>query len=284
MSVFLRIFAQMNAPADITAMLRPRPVDAHKGSMGHALLVVGSRGMAGAALLSARACLRSGVGKLTVLTPECNRLILQLGVPEAIVAAEGLTDGSSLASFQAIGMGPGMGQSEEALQTLSKVLRQATTPVVLDADALNLLAAHEELWERVPRESILTPHPGEVSRLTGQWTNRQDCILHCYRLAQSHGVTVICKGAKTAICQSDGQVVQNETGNAGMATAGAGDVLTGIITGLLARGYEPREAARLGVWLHGAAGDLAANRLGQESLIAGDIVDHLGGAFKLVSK
>ncbi len=281
----------MKTPDDISGMFRTRPSDAHKGSMGHALLAVGSQGMAGAALLSARACMRSGAGKLTVLTPECNRLILQLGVPEAIVkgceSVRGRSlavSGSELTGFQAIGIGPGLGQSREAGTLVESVLGQASAPLVMDADALNLLGDHPKWWKMVPPQTILTPHPGEVARLTGAWTDREDCVRHCQRLAQDKRVVVVCKGHPTVICFSNGDVALNETGNPGMATAGAGDVLTGIITALLARGYSPREAARMGVWLHGMAGDLAAEELGQESMVAGDLVSHLAGAFKTIRK
>jgi len=271
----------MNVPSDIRSMFRPRPTDAHKGTMGHALLVAGSKGMAGAALLSARACLRSGVGKLSVLTPDCNRPILQLGVPEAIVATEATVHPTN---YDAVAVGPGLGQSPEAAELLHSLLSEARQPLVLDADALNLLAIHPEWWPLVPAESILTPHPGEVARLTGPWTDRSQCICHCQQLATERHLTVVCKGGPTVVCLSDGQLTTNETGNPGMATAGAGDVLTGIIVALLARGYAPREAARMGVWLHGAAGDSAAQLLGQESLVASDLVAHLPQAFKELSK
>ena len=258
-------------------MLRPRPADGHKGTFGHALLVTGSEGMAGAAILCAEACLRSGAGKLTVRTPEANRVILQVAVPEAILLCDdGFAKDAStpLPHFEAVGIGPGIGKEERACHTLDVLLRTCQSPMVLDADALNILAARPEWQALLPPHTILTPHPGEAMRLIGS-TDVEDVSAY----AQRHQVCVVLKGHPTHVCTPDGQVYCLPVGNSGMATAGSGDVLTGLVTGLLAQGYAPRHASLLGVWLHATAGDFAAQRLGEECMLARDIVRHLPEAF-----
>ncbi len=266
----------MEAPENLRETLRKRPETAHKGYFGHALLVVGSPGMAGAAILAARGCMRSGVGKLTVLSAKANTPILQVGVPEAIVVQEERPD---LASYTAVGIGPGIGRTEQA----ERMLRHCAAyphPLVLDADALNLMAANRELMSLTPKGSILTPHEGEMERLVGQCHTRDERVAEALRLAKGQSLHVVLKGHNTAICHPDGTVDFCHAGNSGMATAGSGDVLTGIITGLLAQGYAPGEAARLGVWLHATAGDCAAEALEPECMTAGDIVSYLPQAFK----
>lgn len=268
---------EMTEEAKVRRMLKSRPVFAHKGMMGHAALVAGRLGMAGAAVLAARACLRSGVGKLTVHSPEANRPILQVAVPEAILNAERF---ASLA-YDALAMGPGIGTDEDAKRSMFDVLQHfMPLPLVLDADALNLLADHPQWLPLLPENAILTPHRGELVRLTGPYENSYDLLQKTILFARQNRVIVVMKGAFTAVVTPDGKAHFNSTGNAGMATAGAGDVLTGVIVSLLAQGYTPDEAARFGVYVHGLAGDYAADRLGLVSLIASDIVDSLPQAFK----
>ncbi len=270
--------------ADVRALLKERDPFAHKGQMGHALLVAGSYGMAGAAILASKACLRSGVGKVTVHTPRKNCQILQVAVPEAVLQLDheetAVTEAVDTENFQAVGIGPGIGQSEPtAIATIAQ-LRRATCPVVADADAINILASHRAWKQQLPKGIILTPHAKELDRLEGPSVDSFERLTKARQLAERLQGYVIVKGRYTAICMPDGHIRFNATGNAGMATAGSGDVLTGIITALLARGYQPPEASILGVYLHGLAGDLAARDLGEESLTASDLIQYLPRAFK----
>ena len=268
----------------VRSLLMDRNAFAHKGQMGHALIVAGSYCMAGAAVLAAKACLRSGTGKVTVNTPRRNIPILQISVPEAIVQSGNdetiFTDMVETDDFDAMGIGPGLGQSEQTAVALISQLRRAQCPIVADADALNILAHHRAWMQQLPKGIILTPHPKEFDRLEGHSADSYERLTKARNLAERIQGYVIVKGHYTAICLPDGHIVFNPTGNGGMATAGSGDVLTGIITGLLARGYKQAEACVVGVYLHGLAGDLAAQELGEESLLASDIVNYLPKAFK----
>ena len=268
----------------VRSLLMDRNAFAHKGQMGHALIVAGSYCMAGAAVLAAKACLRSGTGKVTVNTPRRNIPILQISVPEAIVQSGNdetiFTDMVETDDFDAMGIGPGLGQSEQTAVALISQLRRAQCPIVADADALNILANHRAWMQQLPKGIILTPHPKEFDRLEGHSADSYERLTKARNLAERIQGYVIVKGHYTAICLPDGHIVFNPTGNGGMATAGSGDVLTGIITGLLARGYKQTEACVVGVYLHGLAGDLAAQELGEESLLASDIVNYLPKAFK----
>lgn len=269
---------------EASALRRPRHKFDHKGTFGHALLVCGSRGKMGAAVLAARACLRSGVGLLTCRVPGCGLDVLQTSVPEAmcqIDPSEGhwSCPPDDVSTFSCIGIGCGIGQHEATALALEALLKSADKPLVLDADALNLLAKHPDWWTFLPKNSILTPHPKEFERLFGSTSTGFERLALQQQKAQEHGIIIVLKGAHSSVACPDGSVWFNSTGNPGMATGGSGDVLTGILTGLLAQGYAPQDAARLGVFLHGKAGDLAADELGQESLIAGDLVAFLAGAW-----
>ncbi len=274
--------------SDIRQMLKPRNAFAHKGQMGHALLVAGSYGMAGAAVLATKACMRAGAGKVTIHTPKRNAPVLQAAIPEAILNLDReettFSEAVPTDNFQAVGVGPGIGTSEQTMIAMIAQLRRALCPTVADADALNILAARHAWIQQLPKGIILTPHPKELDRMEGQCIDSYERLNKARQLAEKLQGYVILKGHNTAICMPDGHVVFNTTGNAGMATAGSGDVLTGILTGLLARGYHQREACILGVYLHGLAGDLAARELGEESLIASDIIDYLPKAFLKVKK
>ena len=271
--------------SDVRALLRPRNDFAHKGSMGNALLIAGSYGMAGAAILATRACLRSGAGKVTVHTPKANNAIMQISVPEAVMQTDHeetfFSEAVDTEDFDAVGIGPGLGQHENTAIAMITQIRRTTCPMVLDADALNILANHRAWMQQMPTEMILTPHPKEFDRLEGTPGNG------CYeRLSKARDMAehlqayIILKGHYSALCSPDGHITFNPTGNSGMATAGSGDVLTGIITGLLARGYKQKDAAILGMYLHGLAGDIAAKEMGKESLVASDIIAHLPKAFR----
>jgi ADP-dependent NAD(P)H-hydrate dehydratase / NAD(P)H-hydrate epimerase len=271
--------------SEVMSILRPRSKFAHKGTMGHALLFAGSYGMAGAAILAARAALRSGVGKVTVHTPLCNNDILQIAVPEAILQHD--TDEHIFAhpadadSYDAVALGPGIGRNEDTAIALMSQIRRTQCPIVLDADALNILAEHRAWINQLPFDLVLTPHPMEFDRLAGSVSDSSYARLaKACALAEKMKSYIVLKGHYTALCCPDGETIINPTGNAGMATAGAGDVLTGVIAGLLARGYTRREACIVGMYMHGLAGDIAASCLGEESLTASDIVKFLSGAFQ----
>ena len=268
---------------DVLPLMKERSPFAHKGTMGHALLVAGSYGMAGAAILAARACMRSGVGKTTIHTPRRNVAILQTAVPEAVIHPDReetiFSEPTSTEGFQAVAVGPGIGTCEQTAIAMIAQLRRAQCPAVADADALNILATRHAWLQQLPKGIILTPHPKELERLEGQCTDSYERLMKAQQLAQKLQGYVVLKGHHTAVCMPNGHVAFNTTGNAGMATAGSGDVLTGIILGLLARGYQQHDACIIGVYLHGLAGDLAANDLGQESLMASDIINYLPKAF-----
>lgn len=266
-------------------LIQPRKPNSHKGTFGTALLIAGQQGMAGAATLAAKACLRSGVGKVAVHTAANNNDILQISTPEAIVLSDKsathiTTMPADLTKYTGIGIGPGIGTHPDTAEALQHILRSASSPLVVDADALNLLAQNRHLLSLLPKNSILTPHPGELQRIAGTYTSPENLLQKAIQLSTTSQTFVILKGHHTAICTPAGEVYFNTTGNAGMATAGAGDVLTGILTSLLAQGYSPLDTCILGVYLHGLAGDKAKQRLGQHALIASDIIQHLHEAFR----
>ena len=272
----------------IHSIYKPRKRFSHKGIYGHALLVAGSYGKTGAAVLSAKACLRSGVGLLTCHIPKCGYDILQSTVPEAMV----MTDFNSsfntkveddLTKYEAIGIGPGIGTASETKIMLQQIFDAYRSPVVLDADALNIMASQKDLLKLIPAGSILTPHPKEFERLFGETANEFDRVLLALQKAKELNCIIVLKGHHTFIATTDGKGFFNATGNPGMATGGSGDVLTGILTGLLAQGYSAVETAILGVYLHGVAGDLSAKELSMEAMIASDISDNLGSAFSTLT-
>lgn len=273
---------------DVAGLLRPRKTFSHKGSFGHALLIAGSYGKTGAALLAAWAALRSGLGLLTVHAPRGAYSILQTAAPEAMFSADAdeykWTQTPETTHYQAIGIGPGIGTAAETGQALGRLLAQTDKPVVLDADALNLLARHPEFWDIIPKGSILTPHPKEFARLFGDSPDGFGRNRLQRERAQAHGVYIVLKGAYTAVAGPEGSCWFNATGNPGMATGGSGDVLTGLLTGLLAQGYDPKSACLLGVYLHGLAGDIAAGMFSQEAMIAGDLAAVLGQAWLALEK
>lgn len=265
-------------------ILKPRSRFDHKGKFGHALLIAGSTGKMGACILSAKAALRSGVGLLTTHVPQSGYTIIQTSVPEAMATIDQTANcfsGREVEDFyDVLGIGPGLGQSEESIKGLEEILNKFRKPIVIDADALNILSVNPELQKLIPAGSILTPHPGEFERMVGPWRDDFEKIKKLKELAGRIQSVVILKGAYSAIATPDKKVFFNSTGNPGMATGGSGDVLTGILTSLLAQGYQSKNTAILGVYLHGLAGDLAAREKGQNSLIASDIIDFLPAAFK----
>lgn len=270
----------------MVSILKPREKFSHKGIFGHALIVAGSIGKTGAAILAAKGCLRSGVGLLTVHLPRSGNQIIQTALPEAMVSideSENMISGIPLqTNYKAIGIGPGIGKAEVTRVALQLLLAHFETPMVIDADALNLLSENNDMVKLLPPGSILTPHPIEFERLAGHTESDFDRLQLALRFSQIHHIILILKGAYTAIALPDGKCWFNSTGNPGMATGGSGDVLTGILTGLLAQGYTSEDAAILGVYLHGLSGDLAVLGSSEEAILAGDIADHLGMAYAVL--
>lgn len=273
---------------DARLMYKPREKFSHKGTYGHALIAGGSYGKMGAVTLALKACLRAGAGKVTAFIPKCGYEIIQTAVPEAMVLtdseSEKVTTFPDTHEFNAIGLGIGIGTDKSTAAGFKAYLNSNKTPLVLDADALNLLATNKKLLKLLPKNSILSPHPGELERLVGKWKNDFDKLKKAKALSKLIDGIVVIKGAHTITVYHD-QLYVNTTGNPGMATAGSGDVLTGIITGLLAQNYDALTASVFGVYLHGLAGDLAARDRGVDALVAGDIVDYMGDGFlELLSK
>lgn len=274
----------MTCKEEISSMLKPRSRFAHKGTMGHAALIAGKKGMAGAAIMASQACMRTGAGKLTLYTPEYNLPLVQVAVPEVIVHAGSGADSFSksvdTSDYEAMAIGPGIGTDPATGQAFIEQVRQAKCPIVIDADAINILGMHRGWITQMPKACILTPHKKELFGLISNTSNSHEELERTRELAQRQQIYIIIKGAYTAICTPSGRVYFNTTGNPGMATAGSGDVLTGIILSLLAQEYMPEQAARIGVYLHGLAGDIAAEQHGMESLMATDIIKNIGAAFK----
>lgn len=268
---------------EIRYLVKKRPKFSHKGTFGHALLICGSKGKMGAAVLSAKSCMKSGVGLVTALVPEIGLNVMQIAIPEAMCITTSernfINELPNLSPYSAIGIGPGIGTEKQTQNVLKLLIQNSKSPLVIDADALNILSENKTWLAFLPPNSILTPHPKEFERLVGKWNNDEEKLKQLINLAQKYQIYVVLKGANTAIACPDGKIFFNSTGNAGMATAGSGDVLTGIITGLLAQGYPPKIAAILGVYLHGYAGDEALKKTGEVALNASDIIEHIHSFF-----
>ena len=269
------------------SLIKQRNIYAHKGDFGHALLIAGSTGKIGASALSAKACLKSGVGLLTCHIPERGESALHTFVPEAMLSLDtdiGLADDlPDFNSCSALGIGPGLGKGLIQVNLLESVLQEISVPIVLDADALNILSENPNLFDLLPNKSILTPHLGEYRRLFGDDDTHYQRVIRLKAIAQERKLIIVLKGASTIVACPNGQIWINSNGNPGMATAGSGDVLTGIVLSLLAQEYSPEEAAILAVFLHGSAGDKASDNSGEEALLASDIIDEIGQAFKEIS-
>jgi NAD(P)H-hydrate epimerase len=237
----------------------------------------------GAAVLAAKACLRSGPGLVTAHIPRSGNTILQTAVPEAMLfldADEDIFSGiPDLSGYSSIAIGPGIGQADATRRALKHLIQNSNLPLIFDADALNILGESKTWISFIPKGSIFTPHPKEFERLVGKSSDDFERNKIQREFSIKHGVYVVLKGAHTAITTPDGNCYFNTTGNPGMATGGSGDVLTGILAGIKAQGYSSLETCLLGVYIHGLAGDFAAEERGHEALIAGDIIQHLGNAF-----
>lgn len=272
---------------DVSKFIKARDRFSHKGNYGHALLVVGSKGKTGAAILASTACLRSGVGLLTVHAPQCSLDVLQATVPEAMVDVDVSSDYISQIDIDVenhtVGVGCGIGMSRETKKVLAKLIGQCRKPMVIDADALNIIAGDDELKYNLPEGSILTPHPVEFERLADKhFSNGYERLQHAREFSEKHKIYIVLKGAYTAVITPDKEVYFNPTGNPGMATGGSGDALTGIITSLLAQKYSPFQSALLGVYLHGLAGDLAAKARSQYSMLPSDLINYLGKSYRIL--
>lgn len=276
----------------VAAHLPPRTADSHKGTYGTLLTVCGSYGMAGAALLCARGALRSGVGLLRAAVPQSVYPLLVDAVPEAVFHAVAEQDGcfsaaaipavdAALATADAVAVGCGMGRGEGQTALVRHILSHSVVPVILDADGINAVTPHILKEETRTAPLILTPHPGEMARLMGLSTAavQADRAAAACRLARESGAVVVLKGHRTLIAAPDGKVMENPTGNPGMATGGSGDVLAGIIGSLTAQGLPPYAAAVCGVYLHGAAGDTAAGKHSQHGMLPTDLIEELGPLF-----
>jgi NAD(P)H-hydrate epimerase len=268
----------------ISGIYERRNPFSHKGKFGHALLVIGSYGKMGAAVLCAKGCLRSGAGLTSCHIPKCGYDIMQSAVPEAMVMSDFNSSiitkiEEDLSKFSCIGIGPGIGTAAETRRALQEIFEACEKPLVLDADALNIISSDKKLLKKIPKNSILTPHPKEFERLLGEAENDVERLKLAEQQARELGVIIVVKGHHTCIATPGGKVYFNNSGNAGMAKGGSGDVLTGILTALVSQYHDTIKAAILGIHLHGLAGDIAAEKYSMESMTAGDIIENLGEAF-----
>ncbi|MCF8303390.1 MAG: NAD(P)H-hydrate dehydratase, partial [Bacteroidales bacterium] len=274
--------------ADIKPSLKKRNKFQHKGHFGHALLVAGAYGKTGAAVLAAKACLRTGPGLLTTHIPKAGYPIIQTAVPEAMTVIDSsehiFSETGDIAPFNAIGVGPAIGMEKQTQNALKLLIQNSSVPLLFDADAINILGENKTWISFVPKGSIFTPHPKEFERLTEKAANDFERNQLQREFAVKYGVYVVLKGYHTSVACPDGSCYFNTTGNPGMATGGSGDILTGIILGFMAQGYSPKESAIIGVYLHGLAGDLAAEERGYEALIPSDMVEMLGAGFKILKE
>jgi hydroxyethylthiazole kinase-like uncharacterized protein yjeF len=263
----------------ISKSVKRREKHSHKGTYGHSLIIAGSYGKIGAAVLASQACLKAGAGLLTTYIPNCGYDILQISTPEAMCLTDKkktyISKLPDISSYNSIGIGPGIGKKTATKEVLKQLFKFAKVPLVIDADALNIISENRELLNILPKNSILTPHPKEFERLVGKWKTTIECFEKQKQFAKEHECIVVLKGANTCICNTEGTLFFNTSGNPGIATGGSGDALTGIITGLLAQGYTPIKAALIGVYFHGKAGDDVAKQKGENALIASDIINYL---------
>jgi NAD(P)H-hydrate epimerase len=265
----------------VSSLLNPRAANTHKGSYGHCLIIAGSIGKMGAAVIAAKACLRSGVGLLTVNIPQKERTILQVAIPEAMLIMRE-DKALNMAAFNAIAIGPGIGITPSNKKLLAQIIIKTTQPLLLDADALNIIASNKKLLSLLKNGTIITPHPKEFDRLFGEHQNQNERIKKAQIKAKQYNIVIVLKDYHTTIANATEAYI-NTTGNAGLAKGGSGDALTGIIIAFLAQGYAAFDAARLGVYIHGIAADIALDQQSMESMLITDVIDCLGKAFKQIS-
>ena len=271
------------------SLYKPRDPFAHKGNFGHALMLAGSYGKMGAAVLAAKACLAAGAGLLTSHLPSCGYGIMQTSVPEAMVTVDNnafhlTTFPENLDIYQAAGLGPGIGTDDKTVQMVRHFVKVFQHPTVLDADAINIISKSPEILSSLVQYTIITPHPREFDRLSGDNKDDFTRFEKAKTLAALHKIIIVLKGHFTGVFYPDGNITFNTSGNAGMAKGGSGDVLTGIITALLAQGYPSASAAALGVYIHGYAGDLAADLYSEEAMLPSDLIHCLGKVFLEMKK
>ena len=266
----------------IKSILKERSPDSHKGIYGHALLIAGNTGKMGAAVIAAKACVRSGVGLVTVNSPFMERLTIQVSVPETMLNfREYLPDNYD--NFSAIGIGPGIGKNSLEKKVLKQIIKYSAKPIVLDADALNIIAGAKKMLANIPANSIITPHPKEFDRLFGIHSSTEERKDTAIKIAMDLNIVIVLKGHQTFVTNGSDQFI-NTTGNSGLAKGGSGDALTGLITGLLAQKYESINAALLAVYIHGLAADIALEKQTTETLIIVDVIENFGKAFKQIIK
>ncbi len=269
--------------SNILSFLRSRKIFSHKGNFGHGLLVAGSEGKMGAAVLAAKAALRSGIGLLSCKTPKIGNTIMQISVPEAMCINDVeeflISSVENIAPYSAIAMGPGIGKEQKTANALKLLIQNTQIPLILDADALNILSENKTWLAFLPKDSILTPHPKEFERLAGKSANHFEQHQKAVDFAIKHQIYLLLKGAYTCIACPDGTSYFNSSGNPGLACGGSGDVLCGVLLGLLAQGYSPKETAILGAFLHGLAADIAIEYIAEESLLPTDVINSLSDAF-----
>ena len=274
--------ADLIAKHNVLPMYMPRDKFSHKGQFGHALIIGGSYGKIGAVTLASKAVLTAGAGLVSAYVPKCGYVPLQSAFPEAMVVTDAQHEHITAIHFNivptVIGMGMGLGTHADTIRAFEAFLKTNDTPLVIDADAINILAKHKALLKLLPIQSIFTPHPKELERLIGVWSDDFDKLKKVKAFSKTYNTIVVIKGAHTLTVFQD-KLYVNTTGNPGLATAGSGDVLTGIITGLVSQGYSPLTAAIFGVYLHGTSADIAVEDFGYQSLIASHIIDYLGKAF-----
>ena len=265
-------------------LIKPRNSFSHKGTFGKALLIVGGEGKYGAAILSTKACLRSGVGLLTVQVPSNAISLIHSSAPEALVVpdldAKKITVINEVEMFDSIGIGPAIGTANETIDALIELFNKYNQPFVIDADALNIISEHPDLLTNLPENSILTPHPKEFERLFGPSRNSFERLEKQITHSVQHGIIIVCKSHYTTITAPDGSVYVNLSGNSGLAKGGSGDVLTGVLTSLLSQGYEPIQAAILGVFVHGHSADMLSKTMHESGILPSDIIEQLPFAFK----
>jgi len=263
---------------------RYRPIGqfTHKGIQGHALIVGGSYGKIGAVVLASKACLKTGCGLVTAIIPKCGYEIVQISIPEVMVQTDDYLDHITTinldGNFQAIGIGMGMGQDLDTQGAFYNFLKSNNTPLIIDADGINILSQNLEWLEFLPKNTIQTPHFKELERLIGKWESEEDKIIRVTQISIKYNLIIVVKGAPTVIIYQN-EIYKNTTGNQALATAGSGDVLSGIITSLVAQSYNPLDAAIIGVYLHGLTANIGAAKMGYQSFIASDIIENIGNAY-----
>lgn len=268
---------------DVAQLIKPRKKFDHKGTYGHALIIAGSYGKMGAAILASKSCLRTGAGLVTVHAPKCGVNILQTAFPEAMVDADEeenfIAQIQNADKYNAIGIGPGTGTHERTAEMLKKLIQDYRAPIVFDADSINILSENKTWLSFLATGCIFTPHPKEFERLIGKSADDFERQHTQFDFSKKYQCYVLLKGHYSALTTPDGNCYFNSTGNPGMATAGSGDVLTGIITSLIAQGYSSKHACIVGMYLHGMAGDMAAKDKGEHGMISGDIIESLVDAY-----